>query len=98
MGLHVGQMTSLQGIQDAFNAVTYNGAKALGLEGYGLEPGCKADLVILQAANPFEALRLKPNRLFVIRNGDVIARTAPKENYITLGQQEEALSFSKDLF
>ncbi len=98
MGLHVGQMTSLQGIQDAFNAVTYNGAKALGLEGYGLEPGCKADLVILQAANPFEALRLKPNRLFVIRNGDVIARTAPKESYITLGQQEEAVSFSKDLF
>ena len=98
MGLHVAQMTSLSGMQHAYDAVTVNGAKALGLEGYGLEPGCKADIVILQAASPIEALQLKPNRLFVIRNGDVIARTPSQENYVTLGGEEEPVSFSKGLF
>lgn len=98
MGLHVAQMTSLSGMQHAYDAVTVNGAKALGLEGYGLEPGCKADIVILQATSPIEALQLKPNRLFVIRNGDVIARTPSQENYVTLGGEEEPVSFSKGLF
>ena len=77
MGLHVAQMTGDEQIQQVFAAVTSNGAKVLGLEGYGLEPGCHADMVILQAANPHEALRLKPARLFVIRRGQVIAETPP---------------------
>lgn len=98
MGLHVAQMTSLSGMQRAFDAVTINGAKVLGLEGYGLEPGCRADIVILQASSPIEALQLKPNRLFVIRNGEVIARTPEQENYVTLRGEEEPVSFSKGRF
>lgn len=98
MGLHVAQMTSLKGMQHAYDAVTVNGAKALGLKGYGLEPGSRADIVILQAKSPIEALQLKPARLFVIRNGDVIARTPLQENYVTFGGKEELVSFSKGLF
>ena len=77
MGLHVAQMTGTEEMRRLFEAVTANGAKILGLEGYGLEPGCFADLVVLQAGDPVEALRLKPARLFVIRRGEVIAETAP---------------------
>jgi cytosine deaminase len=77
MGLHVAQMTARDQMQQIFEAVTYYGAKVLGLENYGLEPGCNADIVILQAENPQEALRLKPARLFVIRRGTVIAQTPP---------------------
>lgn len=98
MGLHVAQMTSLKGMQAAYDAVTVNGAKALGLEGYGLEPGCQADLVILQARSPIEALQLQPARLFVIRKGVVIARTPAAKNYLSLGEKEEQVSFSKGLF
>jgi len=71
----------MAGVEDKkkiFAALTTNSAKTMGLEGYGLGKGCKADLVILQAADPLEALRLKPNRLAVIKSGKVIARTAPR--------------------
>jgi len=99
MGLHVAQMTSVKGMQQAFDAVTYNGAKVMCLKGYGLEPGCNADLVILQAASPIEAIQLKANRLFVIKNGQVIARSSVQENYVTLSDDEEQqVSFSKGLF
>ena len=77
MGLHVAQMTGVEQMQQIFASVTTNGAKILGLDDYGLEPGCHADMVILQATNPQEALRLKPARLFVIRRGKVIAETPP---------------------
>src|SRR5210317_1764268 len=77
MGLHVAQMTGVDQMRQIFEAVTYNGAKVMGLDGYGLAPGCRADIVILQAADIHEALRLKPARLFVIRRGTVIAETSP---------------------
>ncbi|MCA3554602.1 amidohydrolase family protein [Aestuariivirga sp.] len=75
MGIHVALMTSPEQMRWAFDAVTVNPAKALHLEGYGIEKGCNADFVVLQAKNPVEALRLKANRLKVIRRGKVIAET-----------------------
>jgi cytosine deaminase len=98
MGMHVGQMTSQQAMRQAFDAVTCNGAKVLGLENYGLSPGCYADLVILQATSPIEALQLKPERLFVIRRGEVISRTEAVTPQLTLGTIKHEISFSKGLF
>ena len=77
MGLHVAQMTSRTGMREVFDTVTVNAAKAIGLEGYGLAPGCHADLVILQASDPVEAIRLRATRLVVMRRGRVVARSAP---------------------
>src|SRR6056297_2341272 len=54
------------GTGDLFDAVTTVPARILGLEGYGLEPGCHADVVLLQASDPAEAIRLRPGRLKVI--------------------------------
>lgn len=76
MGLHVTQMTGQDAMRACFDAVTSTPAKILGLEGYGLEPGCNGDLVILDAGNPIEAIRLRAARRFVIRRGRVIS-TAP---------------------
>lgn len=98
MGLHVAQMTGLEQMRQAFAAVTENGARVLGLEGYGLDVGCHADFVVLQAQSPVEALQLKPNRLFVVRRGQVIARTPAQENFVSLGAGEESLSFSTGRF
>ena len=47
----------------------------MGLEGYGLHVGAYADFVLLQAADPIEAVRLRAERLAVVRRGRVIART-----------------------
>ena len=84
MGLHVAQMTGVEQMQACFHAITEVPAAILGLEGYGLEKGCNADLVILQAADPVEALRLKANRLFVIRRGRIISSSAPVEAELNL--------------
>jgi cytosine deaminase len=75
MGLHVAQMTSQAAMRDCFDAVTVNPARILGLQGYGLEPGCRADFVLLQARSPVEALRLRAQRIMVVRGGEVVARS-----------------------
>ncbi|EJC83878.1 cytosine deaminase-like metal-dependent hydrolase [Rhizobium leguminosarum bv. trifolii WSM2297] len=78
MAIHVAQMAGIDDKKRIFDALTVNSATTMGLSGYGLEKGCNADLIILQARDTLEALRLKPNRLAVIRRGKVIARSAPR--------------------
>jgi len=76
MGLHVAQMTSQKGIRQCFDAVTVNAAKVMHLQGYGLEPGCDASFVLLQALDVVEAIRLRANRLKVWKKGKLLAETA----------------------
>ncbi len=78
MAIHVAQMAGIEDQKKIFDALTVNSAKTMGLQGYGLEKGCNADLVVLQAVDTQEALRLKPNRLAVVKRGKVIARSAPR--------------------
>lgn len=78
MAIHVAQMAGIEDKKKIFDALTVSSANTLGLEGYGLEKGCNADFVMLQAVDTLEALRLKPNRLAVIKGGKVIARSAPR--------------------
>ena len=85
MGLHVAQMTSQKGISDCFEAVTTNAAKVMHLEGYGLEPGCDASFVLLQAQDAMDAIRLRSNRLKVWRKGRLLAETAELVARIALG-------------
>jgi cytosine deaminase len=75
MGLHVAQMTGQQAMHACFLAVTETPARILGLDGYGLAPGCHADLVILDAASPVEAIRLRAARRYVVRRGQVVSTT-----------------------
>jgi cytosine/creatinine deaminase len=84
MGLHVGQMTSAAQMRACFDAVTSVPARILGLDGYGLAPGCRADCVLLQARSPVEAIRLRAQRLAVVRAGRVIARSAPARTALSL--------------
>ena len=75
MGLHVAQMTSQTQMRSCFAAVTVNPAKAMGLDGYGIAVGQHADFVLLQARDPVEAIRLRANRLMVVRRGRIVAQT-----------------------
>jgi cytosine deaminase len=84
MGIHVAPMTSCEAMRWAFDAVTVNPAKIMHLDGYGLAKGCHADMVILQALDPIEAVRLAANRLFVIRRGKVIAETPERATALSL--------------
>lgn len=97
MGLHVAQMTGQDAMRACFAAVTTTPARILGLQGYGLEPGCRADLVLLQAGDPVEALRLRATRLLVLRAGRVIARTAPAVATLTLPGRAASTDFRQAL-
>jgi cytosine deaminase len=95
MGLHVGQMTGREEMRACFAAVTAAGARTLGLADYGVEVGKPASFVVLQAAEPVEALRLRANRLFVFRAGRELASTPPVATTLRLNGVETAIDFTR---
>jgi len=93
MGLHVAQMTGQEAMRQCFDAVTSTPARVLGLDGYGLAPGCRADLVLLQARDPAEAIRLRATRLLVLRAGKVVATTPAATATLRLPGREAPVDF-----
>lgn len=84
MGLHVGQLTARDAMAFCFEAVTTHAAAAMGLDDYGLAVGKAGDFVLLQAADPIEAIRTRATRLAVVRRGRVIAETPARRTTLTL--------------
>ncbi|MDX9699084.1 MAG: amidohydrolase family protein [Rhodocyclaceae bacterium] len=93
MGLHVAQMTGQDAMRACFDAVTHTPAHILGLEGYGVSVGCKADFVLLDARDPVEALRLRAARRAVVRGGKVIARSQPAVSSLNLPGRPQQVDF-----
>ena len=93
MGMHVGQMTSQNAMRQCFEAVTSTPASILGLEGYGLEVGCNADMVLLQARSASEAIRLRATRLKVWRRGALIASSPASTASLNLPGRPASVSF-----
>ncbi len=71
---HTAHMTTRKEIDAAFDFVTYNAARALRLQNYGLDPGCKADLNVLAAPSVPQVLRLQQPPWWVVRDGRILAR------------------------
>jgi cytosine deaminase len=92
MGLHVAQMTSPADMRRCFAMVTSESAAIMGLEDYGLGKGCRADLVVLDAADPEEAIRLRAGRLMVIAGGEIIARGEAANMRLNLPERPESVS------
>lgn len=69
---HVARLTTPEGLRTCIDMVTRNAARALNLEGYGVEVGCRADLVVLDGTHLREALRLQRPRPYVIKDGRVV--------------------------
>jgi cytosine deaminase len=93
MGLHVAQMTGQAAMRACFLAVTETPARILGLEGYGVEPGCYADFVLLGASSPVEAIRLRAARRLVVRRGAVVAEAPRATSTLHLAGRPAAVDF-----
>jgi len=81
-GMFVGQRYNLRRDDElalALDVVTVGGARALGLEGYGLAPGCGGDLVLVEAETTAEAVAQRPGRRTVVKRGRVVARDGVAE-------------------
>ncbi|MDP4502703.1 amidohydrolase [Nonomuraea turcica] len=59
-------------IELALEAATHGGARVLGLEGYGLSAGDRADLVVVPCASAAEAVVVHPARTLVMKDGVVL--------------------------
>ena len=96
MAIHVAQMAGVEDKRRIFDALTVNSARTWASTATGSTSGCNADLVVLQARDPVEALRLKPARLAVIRRGKVIATTPPRITTLELAGRPPRLDGGLD--
>lgn len=62
------------GLELALRMATYGGAQLMGLQDYGTEVGCRADLVLVEAECAAEAVALHPRPRLVLKRGRVVAR------------------------
>lgn len=83
-GALFGHLTGHGQLTGMLDLVTGAGARLLRLgENYGIAPGRPADFVLLDTADPIDALRLSPARLHVFRRGREVARTRPAQVELT---------------
>ena len=73
MGAHVGHIMGFEALRTMYDTVTVNPARIMQLPGYGLDAGCRANLVLMRAPSVLETIRVSPPRDVVIRNGVVKA-------------------------
>jgi cytosine deaminase len=76
--MHVAYRSTFRRDEDielALEAATYGGARALGLPAYGLTVGVPADLVVVDARTPAEAVVTRPARDLVLKAGRAVARS-----------------------
>lgn len=66
---HADHLSSVSQIERVMDAITVNPARAMRRTDYGLEPGCRADLVVLPVESVHEAIRLRPRPTAVLKAG-----------------------------
>lgn len=91
MGLHVAQMSHPDEMARCFTMVTETNAQIIGALDYGLKVGAQASLVVLDATDTTEAVRLRAPRLAVISKGKVIARSPRGDAALTLPGRPDSI-------
>jgi cytosine deaminase len=86
-------MTGQAAMRQCFEAVTATPARILGLTGYGIAPGCHADLVLLDAGDPVEAIRLRAARRLVLRRGQVVSEAPAARAALRLPGRPNGVNF-----
>lgn len=70
----VHKFCSNEELRKVFSMITFNGARNALLSRYGLEEGCTADMVLLDAPTPEAAIVDQSEKLCVWKNGKLISR------------------------
>ena len=94
--LHYGHFSGYDEIPSLFDMITVNSAKTMCVENeYGIEKGKAADLIILDAPDEYEAIRLESECLYVIRHGTVISECTPARRVLHTGTETHEVTFSR---
>ncbi len=78
---HAAQMSLPDEIEKVFDMITQDANAVFKTDGYGVAPGCRANLVVVAAADARDAIRLCPHRVVVLRGGVVVAQTTCETSY-----------------
>lgn len=70
---HAAQLTGPEEITAVLDMVRHSAARIIRLPDYGLAEGARADIIVLDAETPLDALRLQAPRRWTIRDGRVVA-------------------------
>jgi cytosine deaminase len=95
MLVHVAQMTGRTELYRAYEMVTMNPARAAEVP-WGLKEGLPANFVVFDCEDEAEAIRLRPPALWVVRQGRVVAETQPARSVVFHGDQERAVTFTRE--
>lgn len=91
--LHMCQMSGREEQSQVIDMITYHNARAMAIKDYGIAVGHSADLVIFDAVDEFDLLRLMPPALMVIKAGKIVAETSKPEIRIYREDAYEEISF-----
>ncbi|PAF15414.1 cytosine deaminase [Shouchella clausii] len=90
MGLHVSHLTGYEQISQSLDFITENSAKTLHItDEYGIEEGKPANVIIVDEKDEFNLIRRQAPVLASIRNGKIIAKTAPAQTTVHLHEEEQ---------
>ncbi len=91
--MHTAHMNGSRQVLQLFDMITHNSARLMAMDNYGIEVGKQADLVILDAKDEEEAIRLNSECLYVIRKGQVISTAKPAQREILWKGEKERVDF-----
>ncbi|MFB6197666.1 MAG: cytosine deaminase [Halobacteriaceae archaeon] len=94
--IHYGHFSGRNDVHSIWEMLTTANAEIFGAGNYGLKEGNDGSLAIHQASDAFNALRRRPPRRLVLRDGEPIARTKPGDTTIHTRQGSRTVNFSRD--
>ncbi|GGB43574.1 cytosine deaminase [Lentibacillus populi] len=95
MGIHAAQLMGYEQIVNSIDLITKNSARTMHMtNNYGIEPGKKANLIVLDADNEYDTIRKQATVRYAVRNGQIIAETKPSETLVKL-EIDEQVDFNR---
>ncbi|HEV2239357.1 MAG TPA: amidohydrolase family protein, partial [Ktedonobacterales bacterium] len=95
LALHIAQMSGHDEIAAMYRLITENAARTLNIaDRYGIAEGKPANAIVLDATSAYDALRLVPARLHVIREGREVATTTPASATLHRAGATQAVTFT----
>lgn len=92
--MHYAHLSGYDQIYELYDMITNYSAKTLGISNeYGIEVGKPADMIILNAKDEMDAIRLMSECLYVLRKGKVVSQTKPSISEVIFNGKRENIDF-----
>ena len=94
--VHYAHMNGYEDVQTIWEMLTESNADVFGAESYGLEEGNRGSLVLYRSPDAFNTLRTRAPRALVLRDGQPIAKTEPRETVVERQSGRRTIDFHRD--